>query len=208
MKLGCCYKAYPDGPVIKSLYDTKTQTVDGVPDDIIKLKDDPAIWQYVNGDGMLHPTESTWQNIANTFGMVPGAMLVIADGAYHSFVIGRTSTFAYGFDTDKNSYDYKMYDIAENKRPVLFPQEFKTIGFVKTFPEYYDWYCPVALFNVFKYEGRNCVMLQDGVIVPFDKHCDEKVNYSLFNLMALAKTGKDVYAMYQDENVVKYYYNN
>ena len=203
MKIGCCYREFPGGPAIKSLFDYGTQTVDGVPNDIIQLKNDQAVYQYMSSGSMVRPTQFTWMNIAETFGMFPEASLVIGDSRNHTLAITNTATFAYGFGDAER--DKKMFPISDiTKQPVLFPQVFKSIGFVKTFPEYYDWYQPMGLFNVFKYGGGWMVMLKDG-IKPFTYSFDEQVNFATMSVMQLARTDDSVYAVYQDGGVNKYY---
>ena len=202
MKIGCCYRAFPGGPAIRSLFDYGTQTVDGVPDDIIKLRNDPAVYQYMSSGEMVMPTQFTWMNIAETFGMFPEASLVIGDSMYHTLAITKTATFAYGFGSPER--DKKIFAISDlAKQPTLFPQPFKSIGFVKTFPEYYDWYQSMALLNVFKYHGGWMIMTKDG-IKPFTYTFDEQVNFGTMNVMQLARTDDSIYAVYQDGGINKY----
>lgn len=205
MKLGCYYRAFPGGNPIRSYFDTSTQTVDGVPEDIIKLKNDPIIYQYTSAGEMTKATESTWTNIAETFGLFPEVSLVIGDSLYHTFAITKTVTFVYAFKGTGYEREKQMYTINDvNKQPILFPQTFRSVGLVKTIPEYYDWYQPISLFNVFKYGGGWMVLTKDG-IRPFTLTFDEVPNFANMNLMELARSEKDVYSVYQSNGENKYY---
>lgn len=203
MRIGCYYRAFPGGVPIRSYYDSETQTVDGVPEDIIQLNNDAALYQFTSNGELVMATERTWSNIAETFGMFPEASLIIGDSMYHTFAITKTATFVYGFGSDER--DKKMYNIDQSQKAhVLFPQQYRSIGFIKTFPEYYDWYQPVSLLNVFKYNNTWCIMTKDG-IKPFSVPFDEKPNFATMSIMALAKSEDDVYGMFQQNGKNMFY---
>lgn len=205
MKLGCYYRAFPGGKPIRSYFDTGTQTVDGVPNDIIRIKNDPIIYQFTSSGESVKATEITWSNIAETFGLFPEVSLVIGDSMYHTFAITPTMTFVYAFNGTGNEREKRMHTISDvSKQPILFPQTFKSIGFIKTIPEYYDWYQPVSLFNVFKYGGAWMVLTEKGVR-PFELPFDEKPDFSQMSIMELARSEKDVYSVYQSNGENKYY---